>query len=325
MTTTPWKTHPAIRRYPGNPVLTKADLPYEADLVFNAGCIKHDGRYVLMFRNDYGRHLGPGHVEKRALGIAFSDDGYHWTAQPHPVDVELNPFFRNAYDPRLVEVDGTVYTCFCMYEQGTRGAIAVTDDFHRWELISTTQPGNRNLVLFPEKIGGMFYRLERPMEYLFGPEHFDLWISASPDARYWGDYQRLLSVDDVPWANMKIGPSTPPLRTEKGWLVLFHAVDIDEERHWGRWKEWCQRYTVGVMLLDLDDPTKILGLTREPVFVPEDQYAYESGGYRPYVLFPCGLIMEPDRSVKIYYGAADNYIALATSTVDELLGLVCAR
>ena len=257
------KTSPVITRYAGNPILSKADIPYEADLVFNAGCTRHDGRYVLMFRNDYGRHLGPGQVEKRALGIAFSDDGYHWTAQPAPVDVARNPFFRTAYDPRLVTLEGQVYTCFCFNEHGTRGAIAVTEDFQQWEMVSTTQPGNRNLVLFPEKIGGKYYRLERPMEFLYGgEERFDMWISASPDLRYWGDYRMLLSVDDVPWANMKIGPSTPPLRTEQGWLVLFHAVDIDKSRTWGRWQEWCQRYTVGIMLLDLEDPTRIIGMAR---------------------------------------------------------------
>jgi beta-1,4-mannooligosaccharide/beta-1,4-mannosyl-N-acetylglucosamine phosphorylase len=104
--------------------------------------------------------------------------------------------------------------------------------------------------------------------------------------------------------------------------VLFHAVDIDTSRAWGRWKEWCQRYTVGVVLLDLDDPTRVLGMSNGPVFVPEDAYPYESEGYRPYVLFPCGLIQEEDRSVKIFYGASDNVIALAESSVDELLALI---
>jgi beta-1,4-mannooligosaccharide/beta-1,4-mannosyl-N-acetylglucosamine phosphorylase len=203
-------TNPAIRRYAGNPVLSSKDIPYEADLIFNAGAIKRDGRYVMMFRNDHGKHLGPGNVEKRSLGIAYSDDGYTWAAEKTPVDVELNPFFKTAYDPRLIVVDGQVYTCFCFTENGTRGAIATTADFKKWELVATTLPGNRNLVMFPEKIGGKYWRLERPMEYLYGDERFDMWISASPDARYWGDHSLSLGLERAWWGNMKIGPSTPP-------------------------------------------------------------------------------------------------------------------
>src|SRR5690606_32464015 len=126
---------------------------------------------------------------------------------------------------------------------------------------SLSAPDNRNMVLFPEKIGGKYCRLDRPMPvYSRGKDRFDVWFSDSPDLRYWGNHRLVLGVEQVPFANDKLGPAAPPVRTPQGWLTTFHAVDRDESRGKNGWeKAWKKRYTAGIMLLDLEEPWKVIG------------------------------------------------------------------
>jgi len=206
---------------------------------------------------------------------------------------------------------------------GIRGGIATTEDFEQFDVVSMTVPDNRNMVLFPEKIDGMYVRLERPFPvYSRGHvDRFDTWISDSPDLKYWGNSDLLLAVEQVPFANDKIGPAAPPVKTPRGWLTTFHAVDRDDSRGKNGWEAaWKKRYTAGLMLLDEHDPRKIVGLSTEPLLAPEAPYETD-GGFRNDVIFPGGMILEDDGEVKIYYGAADTVEALATAHVDDLLAL----
>ena len=179
------------------------------------------------------------------------------------------------------------------------------------------------MVLFPELINGHYYRLERPMPtygsaWLNPPPTDDIWISNSPNMVHWGNTKKLLSTKEIPFANLKCGPASPPIKTEKGWLTLFHAVDDDPSRGKNGWEDkWTRRYTTGVMLLDLNDPTKIIGVSKKPLIVPEADY--EKEGMRGNVVFPGGMILEDDGEVKIYYGAADSVECLATAHIDDLL------
>ena len=315
---------PVITRYAGNPIVSKDDLPYPSNLVFNAGVCKYQGKYVMVFRNDHGwkdsRFAGTN------LGIAFSDDGVRWDVSKTPFlslkDVADGEICR-VYDPRLTVIDGKCFLCLAVdTRHGIRGAVAVTDDFESVEFLSMSTPDNRNLVLFPERIGDNFVRLERPFPvYSRGRDRFDIWISKSPDLRYWGDSSLLLGVEDVPFANDKIGPGAPPVKTEKGWLTLFHTVDIDPGRGKNGWEPvWKKRYCAGLMLLDLENPDKVIGLCRQPLIAPETDYETEEG-FRTQVVFPGGMILEDNGEVKIYYGAADTVECLATAHVDELLAL----
>ena len=310
-----------ISRHPDNPILAPADVPYDSALVFNAGVTKFQGRYVMVFRNDYDLSGG---VYPRAtnLGLAFSDDGVQWQVEPDPCFELQSDEIRRAYDPRLTVIDGRCFLCFAVdTNHGIRGGLAVTDDFAEFEVLSLTVPDNRNMVLFPETVGGMYVRLERPFP-VYGRGHrdrFDIWLSASPDLRYWGDSDLLLGVEHVPFANDKIGPGAPPVRTEKGWLTTFHAVDLDPSRGKNGWEDrWQKRYTVGIMLLDLEDPARVLGMARGPLMAPEAPYE-TYGGFRNNVLFPGGMVLEDSGEVKIYYGAADACECLATADVDDLL------
>jgi len=312
-----------IKRYEGNPILTAEDVPYHATLVFNPGVTRYQGKYVMGFRNDYGS-AAEQRLDGTNLGLAFSDDGIHWEVQPKPCFELSDEEIIRAYDPRLIVIDGRCYMCFAVdTRHGVRGGIAVTDDFETFEILSMSVPDNRNMVLFPEKIGGMYVRLERPFPVYSrgGIERFDIWISDSPDLRYWGNSELLLAVEDIPFANTKLGPAAPPVKTPHGWLTTFHAVDFDPARGKNGWEEsWKKRYTVGVMLLDLDDPRRIVGVYKEPLLVPEAPYEVE-GGFRNNAIFPCGIVLEDTGEVKLYYGAADTVICLATAHVDDLIRL----
>ncbi|MBI4978034.1 MAG: glycoside hydrolase family 130 protein [Spirochaetes bacterium] len=323
-----------IKRYANNPVLCDKDVPYPATLVFNAGITKYQGKYVMVFRNDYGNtqaEVDAGTKKpwelKTNIGLAFSDDGKKWKVEPKPCFDLSSPDgeIRRSYDPRLTVIDGRVYMCFAVdTNHGLRGGIAVTDDFKKFDVLHLTVPDNRNMVLFPEKIGGRYMRLERPFPVYSrgGKDRFDIWMSASPDMKYWGDSHLVLGVEDVPYANDKIGPAAPPIKTKKGWLTTFHAVDRDDAtRGKNGWEpKWTKRYTGGIMLLDLNDPSKIVGMSKEPLIAPEAPYE-ASGGYRNDVIFPGGMVLEPDGEVKIYYGAADTVECLATAHVDDLIKL----
>ncbi len=318
---------PCIHRCALNPILSKENIPYSAELIFNAGVIKTPAGYRMVFRNDYGSFTNG--TFRTNLGVAESADGVHWTAHPEPMthaekvdDGEV----KRIYDPRLMQIDGTVYICFAMDTvHGTRGGVGkIVGDFEGIDIISLSVPDNRNMVLFPEKINGMYVRLERPFPvYSRGRDRFDVWMSRSPDLKFWGESELLLGVEDVPFANDKIGPAAPPIKTDKGWLTLFHAVDLDKTRGKNGWEsKWQKRYCAGIMLLDLENPSKVLGICKTPLIAPEAVYEVE--GFRTNVIFPGGMIAEPDGSVKIYYGASDTVECLAETTVQELLAL-CTR
>lgn len=321
-------TEPFIKRIEA-PVLTRYDCPYNAALTFNAGVVKKDGAYIMLFRNDYGDYEKQ-RLDGTHIGLAKSDDGLHFTVDPEVKFAISDGEIWRVYDPRVSFLEGmegrAVVTCAVDTHHGLRSGIAVTEDFKTYEFISLSAPDNRNMVLFPEKIGGKYLRLERPMPvYSRGGDRFDLWLSESYDLVHWGKSSLVLAVEDLPYANDKIGPGAPPLKTPYGWLVLFHAVDRDDSRGKNGWEDrWQKRYTIGVMLLDLEDPTRVIGVSERPIMVPEGKDETEEG-FRTNVLFPCGATLEEDgKTVRIYYGAADTIVKAATAPLDDLVA-VCTK
>lgn len=331
-----YRTPACITREPSNPVLSHKDIPYRADLVFNAGVSKISDEYVMVFRND-SEHLGGGEYRNTSIGLARSEDGIRWTAERKPLidqkDIakmwpDLFPSrmpneLKRVYDPRLTVIDGETYLCMALdTAHGICGITVKTNLSDRFEVTSMSTPDNRNMVLFPEKIDGKFWRLERPFP-IYGrgqPEAFDIWASASPDLRYWGDTRLVLGSEELPYVNLKIGPGAPPLRTSAGWLAAIHATEKVEHSLSAQDHDWNKIYYAGLMLLDLKNPREVIGLCREPLLVPETPYELEAG-YRGSVIFPGGMILEEDGEVKIYYGAADAHVALATAHVDDLIAL----
>ena len=317
-----FKTEPCITRYP-DPVLTYKDVPYKAALTFNAGVLKKEnGKYIMIFRNDYGEYENQK-LEGTNMGLAFSDDGIHFEVDPEPCFAMKDDEIMRVYDPRITEIDGEYCICFAVdTKHGVCGGMATSKDLKKFDVKSISVPENRNMVLFPEKINGNYVRLERPMPvYSRGGDVFDIWLSESPDLVYWGKSRLVMGVEDVPFANDKIGPGAAPLKTDKGWLMIFHAVDRDLDRGKNGWEaKWTKRYTIGIALLDLNDPSKIIGMSKKPLIVPEGHWETVEG-FRTNVLFPCGAILEDDDTVRIYYGASDTVVCMATAKLDDLIAL----
>lgn len=305
------------------PVLTRFDVPYPAALVFNAGVTKYNGKYVMLFRNDYGS-FEEHRLDGTNIGLATSDDGINWTVAPKPCFALKTDEIERVYDPRLTVIDGVCYVCAAVdTKHGICGGIFQTEDFDKFDLLSLSTPDNRNMVLFPERIGGLYTRLERPMPIYSRRrrDRFDIWFGQSPDLRFWGNHKLVMGVEDVPFANDKIGPAAPPVKTEKGWLTTFHAVALDPDRGKNGWEpRWQKSYTAGIMLLDLDDPSQVIGKYNEPLLFCDRDFE-EKDGFRKSTVFPGGMILEDSGEVKIYYGASDTVECLATADVNDLIRL----
>jgi beta-1,4-mannooligosaccharide/beta-1,4-mannosyl-N-acetylglucosamine phosphorylase len=319
------KSSDKIKRHAANPVLEYKDIPYPAGLIFNAGVCKYQGRYVMVFRNDVADMEARKLTGDTNIGLAYSDDGINWEVTDKPCFAMCDEENIRAYDPRITVIEGKICMCFALdTEHGLRGGIAVTEDFENWDIKSLSVPDNRNMVLFPEKFDGKYVRLERPFPVYsrFGVDRFDMWMSDSPDLAYWGNSRLVLGVEHLPFCNNKIGPAAPPVKTPKGWLTAIHSVDLNPDADYYAWhpEPWKKRYCAGIVLLDLEDPSKVIGMSKEPLMAPEASYEVDDG-YRTEVIFPGGMILEDDGEVKIYYGAADTVECLATAHIDDLLAL----
>ncbi len=318
-----WKDSSVAKRYEGNPVLKGEDMPYPTHMVYNAGVVKWKGQYVMMFRQIYWTERYKTYDAR--LGMAYSKDGIHWEVDK---DARFHPKgITKPEDPRLTVLDGRIYVTFCdNTPYGLRGAIAVTDDLVNWELLYDSAPDNRNMVIFPERVNGKICRLERPFP-VYGrreKEAFDIWFSDSPDGRYWGNTQRVLGYESVPFCTDKIGAAGQPIKTKKGWVTLFHATHEDPTTLLPTWRneDWHKVYCAGIMMLDLNEPWKVVGLSKEPFMIPTAPYDYETRGYRSVTIFPTATVLEDDgKTVRIYYGACDTVMALATAKLDDMIAL----
>lgn len=318
-------TEPFVERR-DKPVLSYKDCPYNAALTFNAGVVKNGDEYLMLFRNDHGDYENQK-LTGTFIGLARSKNGLDFTVDPDIRFEYSDGDIWRVYDPRITYIDGQAIVCFAAdTRHGIRGGIALTDDFKTYNIISLSAPDNRNMVLFPEKIGGNYVRLERPMPvYSRGGDRFDMWLSESPDLIYWGKTRLVMGVEDMPYCNDKLGPGAPPLKTPEGWLVFLHVVDVDDSRGKNGWEgRWIKRYSIGVALLDLEDPSKVIGYSKRPLMVPET-YDEVTEGFRTNVLFPCGALLEDEgKTVRIYYGAADTVVKTATMPLADLL-TVCTE
>jgi beta-1,2-mannobiose phosphorylase / 1,2-beta-oligomannan phosphorylase len=297
-----------VRRYPGNPILSKAQIPYAVETVHNAAVVKHDGQYIMLFRS----HLRTG---RSIIGLARSLDGFHFTADPEPFlkPAQNGPFAEyeefGVEDPRVTYLDGEYLITYSAYSRnGVRIALAKTGDFKRIERVSLiTEADYRNVVIFPEKFGALYARLDRPHSEI---APWSIWISYSPDLRFWGDSRLIMRPAQYHWDEMKIGPGAPPIRTAAGWLSIYHGVFPTMDG---------SIYRLGVALHDLLDPAKILGVSDSWILQPEDPW--EVTGYVHNVVFSCGAVAEADGTVKIYWGGADTVMCVGEADLSDLVAL----
>ena len=226
--------------------------------------------------------------------IATSKDGIHFKIEEGrtilPRD-ELEEY--GIEDPRIVRVNGKYYILYsAISECGICVKSLVTEDFiHYKELGAILHPDNKDAVLFPEQIGGKYYMLHRPSTSEFGnPE---IWLAESEDLIHWGKHRRVAGIRAGMWDGLRVGSSGVPIRTERGWLVVYHGADV------------LNGYSLGALLLDAEEPWKVLGRSEEPFMRPELEC--ERKGFFNNVVFACGGIVRADKLI-IYYGAADKYV-----------------
>lgn len=295
-----------ITRYKNNPVLTRHDVPYPVATVHNAGVVKYKDEYIMIFRSH--KHNG-----RSILGKATSRDGFNFTVDPEPFMVpSTQEVFRDyeeygVEDPRIVFIDDAFLITYSAYSRhGVRIGLARTTDFVTIERVSLiTEADYRNVVIFPEKINGLYVRLDRPHSEI---SPWSVWISYSPDLIYWGESRLIMRPLQYHWDEMKIGPGAPPIKTPQGWLNIYHGVFPTMDG---------SVYRLGVALHDLLDPSVIIGVSDNWILQPEDEW--EITGYVHNVVFTCGAVPETDGTVKVYWGGADTVMCAGTARIDELV------
>jgi predicted GH43/DUF377 family glycosyl hydrolase len=299
---------PIVTRYKKNPILTKNDVPYQVATVHNAGVTKYNDKYIMLFRS----HL---HNGRSIIGIAESKNGYDFKVRPEPFLTPSTDTIFGEYeeygveDVRISQIDDEYLLTYSAYSRhGVRIGLARTKDFVSVERISLiTQSDLRNVVIFPEKINGKYVRLDRPHSEI---SKWSIWISYSPDLVHWGDSKVIIKPETYHWDEMKIGPGATPIKTDRGWLNIYHGVF---ETMAGAF------YRLGVALHDLNDPSKILGVSDDWILQPEDPW--EITGYVSNVVFTCGAVEEADGKVKIYWGGADSVMCVGEAKISELVDL----
>jgi len=297
-----------VTRYNGNPILTKDDIPYQVETVHNAGVVKFDGKYIMLFRS----HLATG---RSIIGLAESGDGFKFKASDEPFMTPSKDGVFAEYeeygveDPRITPLEGAFYITYSAYSRhGVRIGLAKTTDFKSVERVAfITQADYRNTVIFPEKINGRYVKLDRPHSDI---SPWSIWISYSPDLHYWGDSKVVMKPVKYHWDEMKIGPGAVPIKTEKGWLSIYHGVFPTMDG---------SVYRLGAALHVLDEPEIILGIGDRWILQPEDEW--EVVGYVHNVVFSCGAVPEEDGTLKLYWGGADKVMCVGTAVIDELVEL----
>lgn len=301
-----------FKRYPNNPILTASDWPYRCNTVFNAGAVVlPNGNTLLLARVEDMRGLSH-------LTVAQSEDGIgNWkidskpTFEPDPENYPEDEW--GVEDPRITYIDeldryAIVYTSYST--SGPLVSLALTSDFKEFERKGVIMPPeDKDAALFPRRFNGRWAVIHRPMSN-FPHTKANIWISFSEDLKHWGDSAVAVEARRGAWwdAN-KIGLSPQPLETAEGWLIIYHGVKNTAGG--------CI-YRLGLALLDLEDPLKVVRRGDEWIFGPQEPY--ERIGDVSDVVFPCGVTYDKKSDeVRIYYGAADTSLALATAKMSELL------
>ena len=300
----PWQDKPAgypypVWRYTENPIITRDNL-FFANSIFNSAVVPYGDGFSGVFRVD-------DRTRYHTLVVGYSKDAIHW-------DLDDKVIF-NGYDPRLCEIEGKYYlTWVNLTPHGTTIGVAVTEDFKAWtQLEDATYPVTRNGVLFPKKIGGEYVLLVRPCDRGHTP-YGDIFIQRSKDLNYWGNY-RFVMEPVQNWEMTKIGAGPTPIETDEGWLLFYHGVLTS-----------CNgfTYSMGAAILDKDEPWKVLHRADSFLLAPHE--LYETVGDVPNVVFPCAALTDAATGrIAIYYGAADTTVALAFTTVDEVVDYIKAH
>jgi len=298
-----------FERHPANPILSAEDWPYPVNAVFNPAAAIVDGQTVLLARVEDRRGISHLTVARSADGVS------DWSIDPEPLlapngDASEQWGFEDARVVWVAELDCWVITCTAYGPPGPAVFLATTKDFTSVERRGIIrQPDDKNAALLPYRIEGRWVLFHRPKTQYEGG-HGEIALSRSNDLVNWSAREKVLGPrEGAWWDSLRIGLGPPPLRTEDGWLVVYHGV---KELVGG------ELYRVGLALLDLKEPTRVL--RRLPSWVLAPTAPYERTGDVPNVVFPCGLLHdEASDELRMYYGAADSTICLASGRLSDVL------
>ncbi|HAH86192.1 MAG TPA: glycosidase [Armatimonadetes bacterium] len=298
-----------LERYEGNPVLSPTDKWWENKTVFNCAAANADGKVHLLYRAQ-----GDDYVSR--FGYAATENGFDITERSsEPIYESVGDELERlgVEDPRITLIEGTYYitytgasTCPCSEMPPSmvnpvpwrcRVGMLSTKDFKTFTKHGCILPDmdNKDVVLFPEKVGGKYVMLHRTFP--------NIWIAYSDDLMNWYDHKVIMRVQPGAWDCNRIGAGAPPIKTEYGWMNIYHGVDHKRV------------YRLGILMLELEDPSKVIGRSPKPILSPEKEY--EKVGIVPDVVFSCGAV-EKDGRYFVYYGGADKVIGVATMAVEDL-------
>lgn len=325
-----------LNKFPNNPILCPSDKQWENFCVLNPAVVFDEelNKFVMVYRA-----AGDDIKHKISFGLATSENGFSFTRECDkpvfsPADEECDG--GCVEDPRIVKIDDYYYMTYAarafapgrywlptFKEERTQWFkpqketvpafyrinhtvtyLAITKDFKNYRRlgrITDSRIDDRDVVIFPRKINDKFVRINRPNK-LDGKYYMD--ISFSDDLLEW-DNEEVLYKGYEEWESMKVGASCPPIEVDEGWLLIYHAVDKKDEI-----------YRVGLLLLDKNDPRKIIGRTKDYVMEPDEPY--ELSGLYNGCVFPTGAVLKDD-TLFVYYGCGDKVISVATGDIKEII------
>jgi beta-1,2-mannobiose phosphorylase / 1,2-beta-oligomannan phosphorylase len=329
-----------LQRYEKNPILAHNKVNWwESKAVFNCAILYYENKIHMLYRaiGEYERYIS-------RIGYASSTDGYSFARSNH-IALEPTQDYEEygIEDPRMVEIDKQVYITYvilsayvtdkAIVEAST--ALATTTDFVKYTrlgVITSKGSDNKDVVLFPEKLGqqqssvlspssssssssfsndtdriGKYFFLHRPSSWIgskYGVDKPSIWLGEGNALTNFEKHTLLLKPEED-WEELKVGAGPPPIKTRAGWLVIYHGVSREKV------------YRAGAALLDLRDPSKVLGRTKTPILEPKEPY--EKFGDVNNVVFPTGACVVDNNKLFVYYGGADKVCCVATADLNYLL------
>lgn len=309
--------NPGVFRYDGKThlLLRVAERPVQEEGVVSLPVLKDGSVEILSFDKDDPDldttdprgivYKGQPYLTTLShLRLASSDDGVNFTVSDRSIFGEGKHESFGIEDCRVGQIDGMFYLLYTAVSENGHGIGMITTsdwrDFNRHGVI--IPPANKDGALFEEKIQGDYWCIHRPTGEGLGGN--TMWVARSPDLRHWGRHECLAAPRKGKWDAARIGAGASPIKTEKGWLAIYHGANEDNT------------YCLGAMLMDLDTPAHVIARSDEPIMVPATDY--EKYGFFGMVIFTNGHVVDGD-TVTIYYGASDEVICGAEFSIEEIL------
>lgn len=298
---------PRLTRFSGNPIITpRHGQNWEVDGTFNPGAVDARGAIHLLYRA-----VDANGISRLGYARALSATQISFRSSDPVLEPSADWEEFGCEDPRITSLDGTFYVTYTAFSRrGPRIALASTKDFSHFDKYGLVGPdrNDKDCVMFPERINGriaILHRLESRVQIAY----FESLEALGNSQEFWNGYVKHFDDYEImkpkfPWEKRKVGIGPPPIKTERGWLVIYHGVSVE------------RIYRAGAILLDLDDPAKVVARTREPILEPEMEF--EKRGVVPNVVFPDGAIIQ-NGTLLTYYGGADKVCCVARAPIEEFL------